>query len=289
MLTTLLNKRIDLTVSAEKAILQKHEQYFCPGCEVPQYPTRSQRGNAYSKCFPGNPHAPNCPCIGLAQDNRCINIDDTDIGYLDKCIMTAVAAPTGGCGGNPGPPRREDEKQLSPNSLKHIYQLGLCSVRDFALNATTRLRDILLNRFTIHTVMDNNLDIGPRAVVAKPDFVIFSTMTIRFAAFTSVRRGNDWVRVSKIFDLRFADKEKFDQYVKKLFYEVQMPNGTVRYESRYEWVLIYGRWKSVSAGECKAYCRKRCDGNWPCRGYQWAECSVPAHQIYCPAELRLKK
>lgn len=203
--------------------------------------------------------------------------------------MTAVAAPTGGGGGNPGPPRREDEKQLRPNSLKHIYQLGLCAVRDFALNATTRLRDILLNRFTVHTVMDNNADIGPRAVVAKPDFVISSNMTIRFMVYTSVRRANNWVRVSKVFDLRFADKEKFNQYVKKLFNMSQMPNGSVRYESRYEWVLIYGHWQSVSAGECKAYCRKKCDGNWPCMGYQWAECSVPAHQIYCPAELRLKK
>lgn len=290
MLTTLQNKRTGLTISAEKALLLKNEQYSCPGCNTPQYPTRSKCGNAYSKCFPGNPHAPNCPCIGLAEDGRCINIDDTDIAYLDKCIMSAVASPTGGGGGgNPGPPRRKDEKQIRPNSLKHLYQLGLCSVRDFVLNETTHLRDIILNRFTVHTVMDNNTDIGPRAIIVKPDYVVSFAMTIRFMVYTSIRRGNNWVKVSKVFDLRFADKDNFDQYVKKLFNKTQIPSGSVRYKSRYEWVMIYGHWKAVCAEECKMFCRKQCDGNWPCTGYQWAECFVPAHQIYCPAELKLKK
>lgn len=291
MVTTLKNSKTGLVESAQAAYRHRPDGHVCVGCDVPMCPMQSSKGQFFARLYPGKKHVDGCPCTILERNKRIIDIEITDSEFFDRSIMTSISKRIGGdSGGHPGPPKADKESVTCIRSLRHLFQLGLCNARDFALNASTKLSDILLNRFTLHTVMRNNACVGPKAIVAKPDFVIRSSMTIRFCAFAHIKRRGVWVKASKVFDLRFCDKELFTKYMEKLFLVERTETGSERYISRYHSVLIYGHWIALSMDVCNnGICRRSCTGSWPCTGYQYAECPVPAHQIYCPPKNKVKK
>ena len=289
MITFVINKRTGLPVTAATAAANKAEDYICPGCGIDLMIRRSVLGNYHGRIFPGRDHKPGCSSEPLVKNkNKNIDIEMTDIDLLDSEIMTPPKRGTGKGGGGPRGPGVDNEKRTSLKSLRDFYIMGLCEVRDFKLNDRLYLRDVMLNRSTMSTVMHDNMSMGRRIVMVKPDFVLEDTLTIRFCGFGHVGDGENDEKVLKVFELKFSDKDKFWDYVRKIFDINVIPGRKNRYDTKYDRVLMYGRWSAVGYDACKTACKKKCNGQWRCTGYQHAECVVPQHQIYCPAKYKKK-
>lgn len=289
MITLLINKRTGLPVTAAIAAANKTDDYICPGCGIDLTIGRSSLGNYHGRIFPGRDHKPECTSRPLVNNrNKNIDIEMTDIDLLDSEIMTPPKRGTGTGGGGPRGPGVDNEKRTSLKSLRDFYVMGLCEARDFVLKERLHLRDVMLNRRTMSTVMHDNKNIGKRVVMVKPDLVLEDTLTIRFCGATYIGNGENAEKVLKVFELTFSDKDKFRDYVRKIYDTIEKPDGKKRHVAKYDKVLLYGRWSALDFDACKAACKKKCTGQWRCTGYQHAECVVPQHQIYCPPKYKKK-
>lgn len=289
MITLLRNELTGRVESAKAALYRRSDGYACPGCGVPMYVAESPRGVAHGRCYPGVTHQAGCPCVGLESSKSCIDIDAIDLDYLTRAIMTPPG--TGGGGGGddpPRPPKSHDAHEKKLDSLRHIFQLGLCEIKDCKITSQIWLHDFLLNRATVYRAMSSNEDLGTKAVVAKPEYRIDSNMVIRFAVCTSIKAADGWEKAMKILDMRFHDREQYEKIANKLFVKATDSIKGYRWLPRFSWVLVYGDWKGLPYGDCKQYCRKNCATSWRCTGYQSADCTVPAHQIYCPPTNKIR-
>lgn len=289
MITLLKNKRTGLPVTATIAAANKMDDYICQGCGIDLTIGRSSLGNYFGRTFPGQVHKPECTCSPLVKNkNKNIDIEMTDIDLLDVEIMTPPRRKSGEGGGGPRGPGVDNEKRTSLKSLRDFYIMGLCDARDFKLNDRLHLRDVMLNRRTMSTVMHDNVSIGKRIVMVKPDFVLEDTQIIRFCGATYIGKGENAEKVLKVFEMKFSDEDKFWYSVRKIYDIIEIPGRRNRYVAKYDKVLLYGRWSAMDFEACKSTCEKNCNGQWRCTGDQYAECVVPQHQIYCPPNYKKK-
>lgn len=286
MIGIVRNKRTGLPVLASDAYGNKGDQHECLGCGVDLCLVQSPGGIPYARRYPGRYHAAGCPCNTMETTGYTYNLEEIDLDELHNAIMTPPSDGKGGGKGpgHPGGPRTDDGKHKKVSGLKHIYQLGLCNARDFEISNRYRLRDLILNRYTLPATMGSNDDIGRKLVVVKPDRFDRASMAIRFVAFSVYGRAKE--NVMKVFDLRFRDQVAFDRLRAKLFAWGQTDDKMgPKWLPRYDYVIVYGDWIGLPADDCSRYCRRsNCNGKWRCTGYQYADCTVPTHQIYCPPD-----
>lgn len=287
MITLVRNNRTGKPESTERAIKHKEDGHSCISCGCAMRIYRSSAGNACARVAIHRTHEKGCACITHQEDKRAIDITRTDLQRIDKCIMSPPNEGTGGEGGGPGKPRTGNERVSEIKSLKDMYVMGLCSVKDFALNENVWLHQILLNRHTVYTVLNDNEDVGNRAVLARPSGVNWDTLSIHFWIGTILKKVDEEQKVSKMLVLQFDNENEFKKQVNRLFSK----NEGYGYASKYDRVLIYGHnWTAKEQTDCKTWCKNStCTGDWVCSGLQYTECRYPSHQIYLPKAHKITK
>ena len=289
MITLVLKARTREPISTKEAAKMREEKYICPWCGIDLYIHRSSKGNYFGYAFQGRRHLPNCEVDSLPYPNKNIDTDLIDIDMIHKAMMTPPKKGKGGGGGGPRGPKTDNEKPVGLESLKDYYSLGLCELPNFKINKKHYLCDILLNKSTMRTVMRGNTSIGMRAVMVKPDGADINTLTIGFCGVATLSQGENKVKLSKVFELKYHDRNAFVAHANKIFNVVSTKPYRKWGAPKCDWVLVYGVWEGLNIEECIDSCNKRkCDGKWKCTGYQHAECVVPQHQIYCPPKYKKK-
>lgn len=282
MITDLIDVDTGELVTAEFARKHKDRRYRCCGCPCPMHGKQSSRGNDFAACNPNCDHDPECCTEGMRDDNRYVCFDLIDLDELDRCIMSQPHKEGTREPGNPGP-SHDAEHKSSPRLLRDLFGLGLCDQKDKRVNNKHMLSDVMLNRKTVRGQAMIDVDLGKRAIVAKPYWHFDRDRVIRFRLYFSDRYCEEWVKRSAVFDLQFTDGDAYYKYAKKLFGKVHGKYGAL-----YDMVLIYGRWECADFDTYGEIVKQCANDAWLCAGYQKAICEVPVHQIYTPKQTRIK-
>lgn len=284
MITDLIDIETGELVTAEYAYKHKNRRYRCCGCPCPMHSKQSCCSNYHAARNPNCDHDPGCCTEGIRDDNSYVCFDLMDLDEIDRCIMSKPrnGKKEPGESWNPGKPHSEEHKS-SPKLLRDIFGLGLCDQKDKRVNDKHMLGDILLNRKTARGKAMIDVDLGKRAIVAKPYWHFDQEQIIRFKLYFSDQYCGEWVKRSAIFDLEFTADDAYHKYVTKLFGKVRGKYGAL-----YDMVLIYGHWECVEIDAYREIVQQCANDSWLCVGYQRAVCEVPVHQIYMPRQMRNK-
>ena len=227
--------------------------WFCENARVQR--RTSVKGNAFYSTYRGDEHTHPVCASGRTVDKH-LEFENMQHTFHDAMTKDPKHGDGGPKGGGHNPPGGGDDPVLMEKltSLRGLIKWGLFSCPDFQINKQACLSDIVINSAIAQTFFSDGVDInlGLRAIVARPESFDENLMLIRFALDYYPDPESD--KRSIYFHMVTTLRPLFDELKDKLFQKNE--NGTGYVPKEQLDVIIYGDWNAHGCNWCKIRNRK---------------------------------